>query len=175
MPLATLAFCLGRGLDAPGDRALTSQMGACLMGHGQKDREAVYSAVQGGPTGPRSGQDATVLRGITLLEGVCLVPPGQAETHFEANLLQAMVTAGMFLNNKGSTPTKKEMVDSWKELFKVDVGRPLGQTHWSYGVRAAGHVHQRPGLLGQVEVVGRVGVRGGSAGIHTGKQRPQSP
>ena len=42
---------------------------------------------------------------------------------------------GMFLNNKGATPTKKEMVDSWKELFKVDV---------------AGHSARRTGAMAYV-------------------------
>ena len=42
---------------------------------------------------------------------------------------------GMFLNHKGLTPTKKEMVDSWKELFKVDV---------------AGHSARRTGAMAYV-------------------------
>lgn len=29
----------------------------------------------------------------------------------------------LFMNNKGTAPSKKEMVDSWKELFGCEVAR----------------------------------------------------
>ena len=67
-----LGLCVGRGLDAQRSRALEGEVGTRHMEQGHQNGPLVHPPLEDGPEGAWRGKNATVLRGISLLEGLRL-------------------------------------------------------------------------------------------------------
>ena len=150
-------------MDAAGDRIVSRQMGACILERGSQNGKAVHPPFKGWPNGLGCRQNTAVLRWETLLDGLRL---GSAARTATTAWTSWSTLWGAHVPEQGrDAPYQNGDGEQLEDCFGPQHVGSLCSEIGSDGVREEGYGHQRPGLLGTLEVICGSVLRRGGLGI----------